>query len=203
MKSYLSIDLDFWTTHDNGRSAGQFFNKVFALNVPILFVHEHEELLQDINKSKSDILYNVDYHSDLCSDNELIKGEKPNDGTWANFVSWKRRGEYIWICPNIKTCYKGGKGDGICCGDWRLDPFKTKKESFWKSVSLTQKLNTIDWRTVKQVGVCLSPSFTIPETVLSVTKKLGMKEEEVYALTNAPTHINPAKRKRGIIYKAA
>lgn len=200
-QAYLSIDLDFWKEHCDSRSSTNFFNKVFALNVPMLFVIEHEELLKDINKSKTNVLYNVDYHSDLCSNNELKKNEKPTDGSWVNYVTWQKKGEYYWICPSYEMCYE--EQNGTCCGTKGLDPFKHKKESTWKSIEVTQKLNTIDWRTIKKIGVCLSPCFLDPKTVRGVTNKLGIDKNEIKDLMKTQVYDDPKFRVRGILKEIA
>jgi hypothetical protein len=201
--SYLSVDLDFWCDHENAHSATRFINKVLNLNVPTIFVIEHEELLPDINRSKADILYNVDFHSDLCAKQELKPGEKPEDGTWANYVKWQSKGEFYWICPSLEKCYK--ENNGTCCGNPYLDPFKKKNEenTDWNKVTVTPKLSTINWNSIKQVGICLSPCFSCPDTIGGAARKLGMpKQDMIDLMVNQPLSI-PQKRKRGILYKVA
>jgi len=200
-KSYLSIDLDFWKEYRDSRSSTSFFNKVFALNVPMLFVIEHEELLNDINSSKADVLYNIDYHSDICSDNEIEVDDNPTDGTWVNYISWRNKGKYCWICPSLNECYTNQ--NGTCCWISDSDPFKYKKESGWKSIEVTQKLKTIDWRTITNVGVCLSPCFLDPFTVKGVIKKFGINQNEIKELIKKQPHDDPKFRTRGILSKTA
>jgi hypothetical protein len=54
--SYLSIDLDFWM-HKDKRSSNPFFKRVFyyvrEFGIPLHFVIEHEELLDDINSCEN------------------------------------------------------------------------------------------------------------------------------------------------------
>jgi len=198
-KAYLSIDLDFWMHEGNTQKANQFFNKVFSLDVPKLFVIEHEELLKDINESKAKILYNLDYHSDICSDNQIHKEEKAEDGTWVNFVSWSKKGKYVWICPDVEECYECSAG--TCHGEDEFDPFKYPIEHSWRSIIVTQKLKTIDWRRITNVGICLSPCYTCANSIKDVTKKLGLSENKLYNLIKEQPLFNPKKRHRGVLFK--
>jgi len=196
-KAYLSIDLDFWMNEVSQQKANKFFGKVFALDVPKLFVIEHEELLEDINKSKAEILYNLDYHSDICSDRQLGSWEDAEDGTWVNFVSWSKKGKYIWICPDVEECYD--LTSGTCHGEEEYDPFKYPTEHSWNSLYVTQRLKTIDWRRVTHVGICLSPCYARANTIKNITKKLGLSEKKLYNLIREQPLFSPKKRHRGIL----
>jgi len=197
IKAYLSIDLDYWSTFGNCRSAGQFFRKVLFLNVPILVVIEHEELVPNINKSGAQILYNVDYHSDICSDEQIKASEQPEDGTWVNFISWKKTGEYHWIYPN-KKCYD--LNEGLCHAEEQYDPF-TKDLSGWKKTEHTLRLSTIDWRKICAVGVCLSPGYISYPTVRTVLPKLKVPRQKVEEILAEPVSWNPKNRMRGTLSK--
>jgi len=200
-KAYLSIDLDFWMNQTTPQRANEFFSKVFALDVPKLFVVEHEELIDDVDESNADILYNLDFHSDICSENQIYKGESPEDGTWVNFVSWKKQGEYVWICPDIVECYDCASG--ICHGEDEYDPFKYQTECAWRSIILTQKLKTIDWGAISHVGVCLSPCYSSIDSIKDITKKLGLSEKKLYNLIWRQPLMSPQNRTRGTLSKAA
>lgn len=199
-KAYLSIDLDYWLDYTNARSSGQFFKKVFELNVPILAVIEHEELLNDINESNARILYNVDYHSDICADKEIKSYDCPEDGTWVNFIDWRKHGTYHWICPDIYDCYT--QREGTCCGSIKYDPFERNEETAWNSVEVSEDLKIIEWNKIERVGICLSPCYIREKSVRGVTKKLGLSVNDVqYLVCNQPSQLH--KRTRGVLAKIA
>jgi hypothetical protein len=169
VKTYLSIDLDFW----NGlgwRSIEGFFKHVFDLRLPIFVAPFHDQLLPHINQHPCNTLINVDYHSDIADDDGSLICE---EGTWANFVEWKHDGTFIWrysdsICPTPNEGY---------CHD-RINPFKHPCVSGWGRCRKRQGWSAIPWHTIKAIGVCLSiywiekwrnPFAPIAET-------LGMRE---------------------------
>jgi len=197
MGAYLSIDLDFWCDHRNSGAATKFFKKVFALNVPITFVIEHEELLPDVNKMKNlDILYNVDYHSDIISQCDAEK--KPQDYEWGNHVKGRRKAEFCWICPDYE-CYEYNTGTCHGGGD---DPFCPQKNSGWKACTWATDLKLIEWDKIERVGVCLSPCFVNVSSVRTVVEKLGMSEETADELVEKQPE-ESSERTRGVICKIA
>jgi len=196
-KAYLSVDLDFWAFYENQNSANRFFQRVMNLDIPTLFVIEHEELLDDINKSNLDILYNVDFHSDICSIEERKTEPGPTDGTWASYVKWRRRGHYHWIYPHYQRCYL--EGDGLCNGAEDLNPFEYTSKTEWKKITHTPKITSIDWRRIRQVGVCLSPIFVDLETIKDVLKMFDIKHKDAVDLCKKQPY-NQSKRHRGIMY---
>jgi ribosomal protein S17E len=194
--AYLSIDLDYWIKK-NKESANIFFDKIFKKQVPTVFVIEHEELLKDIDNSNCNILYNVDFHSDICADVEIEVDEDATDGTWVNFVNWRFKGQYVWICPNITQCYNAG--EGTCCADRKKDPFKSRQTG-WKSVSFTQKQTNINWKIVKKIGICLSPLFVNLENVEDILSKFKVNKNKIKKLvkTQSKEHSN---RHRGVLFQ--
>jgi len=195
-KAYLSIDLDFWAHYEDHKSADRFFKRVFNLDVPMLFVIEHEELLQDINQSNLDILYNVDFHSDICSIEDRKTETKPTDGTWASYVKWRRRGHYHWIYPHYKQCYRDA--DGLCHSEH--NPFEYTSKTEWKQITHSPKITGIDWRRVRQVGICLSPCFVDLDTVYTVIRQLGLKYKDAKELVSKQPQLQ-SKRERGVLFK--
>lgn len=201
--AYLSVDLDFWT-NKNQRSADMFFNKVFRKvnenNIPLKFVIEHEELLDDINNTNNaHILYNVDYHSDLCADVEIDVDENATDGTWGNFVNWRFNSAFVWICPHLRECYNKGKGMGVCSTEIKNDPFKSDSTG-WKYVEVTPKISTINWKQIKKIGVCLSPFYSSIQSIKNVTDRFNIPRSQVKALMNQNFSIHDhTNRKRGTL----
>jgi len=196
MSAYLSIDLDYWMEQKNSRSATCFFKKVLGLHVPVTFVIEHEELVKDINKMKNmEIMYNVDYHSDIITTNEI--GTEPEDYDWANFVKGKSKAEFCWIAP-LEDCYNYDLGTCHVDGDEGDDPFMYPKRTGWKDCNWAIDLNLIEWDKIQRVGVCLSPCFVHIPSVKPVIKKLGMSIKEAHRLVQIQPH-NHSQRTRGVI----
>jgi len=111
MKTYLSIDLDYW----NGlrkRSIDAFFKHVFRLGLPIWVAPFHDQLLPHINQHDCNCLVNVDYHSDISDYEPRLR---LTEGTWANFVKWKRKGTFIWRYPQPK-CLGCSPRISLSCG---------------------------------------------------------------------------------------
>lgn len=176
MKSYLSVDLDYWMLHINDTASVKFFNKILSLGKPIRVVQSHEELLPQINESKADVLYNVDYHADIFgfSDkkevDEWIKNNPPEDGTWGVFVEWRRKGSFCWMHPQ-HHCMEYGKG--ACWEDRDENPFNGGFVEWKKTWNQVGK-GGLDWDSVTGIGVAASPDWTELPTVLRVSNLLGI-----------------------------
>ena len=168
MKTYLSIDLDYW----NGlrrRSIDIFFKHVFQLGLPIWVAPFHDQLLPHINQHDCDTLINVDYHSDI-SDYEPRRLPLTG-GTWANFVKWKKHGTFIWRYPQAECLSHDG---GYC--HLHKNPFKNAACARWGECLNRAGLRGIPWHTVKAVGVSLS-AFWINRRnnpLLPITRVLGI-----------------------------
>ena len=174
-KAYLSIDLDYWQNEKTDRACRRFFERVFSLGLPITVVDSHERMLQDVNGSKANVLYHVDYHSDLtgyCSqlEAELEAKRKPDDGTWINHVRWRRTGEVYWFYPSGK-CYGTGqlystpmgreRGYGVCWRNAEENPFYKTTYNEWGQVHRSRGCADIDWSIVSGVGVALSADYLV------------------------------------------
>ncbi len=148
MKTYLSIDLDYW--HRSTKHAcTRFFQKVWQLKLPIYVAMYHHHLLPHINANEADQLLNIDHHSDLVNlDGSVLDF---NEGTWGNFVDWRLSGLFHWRYPQT-----GGQDCHV--GD---DPFT--KSSFrvcrWGQTKKQAGVRNIPWKSIVAVGVCLSPDY--------------------------------------------
>lgn len=155
MDTYLSIDLDFWSSefYHTDSSIRKFFKRL--PKVSTVLVREHHELLPHINKTRLSRLINVDYHSDLAGfRNKRRKLPELNEGTWVDHVRWRNGSEFVWHCPNFKTCYVDGWGRcDSQCGDSVLE---TPKQHGWGSATIRGSLRGIDMRRVARVGISLS-----------------------------------------------
>jgi len=195
LSTYLSVDLDFWSQHNDTKSATRFFRRVQGLNVPVTFFIEHDEMVQDIKKVKElTPLYNVDYHSDIIAHKE--RGDYAEDYNWANFIPGSKKADYTWILPNRK-CYN--LYEGLCHGDG-IDPFDEPEKSGWKSCTV-DTMSKINWKNIVRVGVCISPIYITVKTVAPVLRKYDISRQEIeHLIGNQPSAHR--SRQRGMI-KAA
>jgi DNA-binding ferritin-like protein (Dps family) len=164
MKSYLSVDLDFffnrfisdqdYSTY-MGHDIYDFMDKLISLGKPIDIVVSHEELVSFIKKDTYDKIYNVDFHSDIV---HTIEGTETqfNEGTWANFIpDTEINTEFQWNYPSKKLCYDDGYG--IC--DEYPQKWCTKLMPY-KKVTRVQGLNKIIYSDIERIGVCISPYWS-------------------------------------------
>jgi hypothetical protein len=173
MKAYLSIDLDYWS-HSTERSALHFFDRVFALNMPIWVAPFHDQLLPHIEQSDCNTLINVDFHSDLAelalpAKDMLVGGL--NEGTWGNYVSWKDKGKFIWRYPDHNRIR-----DGYCHEYPGYDPFKNPCYAGWRATSMLQGLSSLPWRSIRAVGVCLSAYWLRGAPIQKITDRLQISQ---------------------------
>lgn len=197
MKIYLSIDLDYWCKDKTPRRVNAFFKKVFALREEIMVVESHERLLSHINHCKGcDVLCNVDFHSDFVGNYHFKKEDgtkdKPMDANWVNFVSWRKKGHYIWVCP-FKQCYRNlfrlkPEGDGACWGAKEDNPFEEgwhdwKEASYFVDTNMFVNTNLLN---VVAVGISLSQDYLLGnhEIVRKVVSDLGVTDRFYDTLSN-------------------
>jgi hypothetical protein len=169
MRTCLSIDLDYFSAGTE-RGLIRFFNRVLGLRLPIFVSAFHDQMLPWINSHPSDLLLNVDYHSDI---QEIDKPAldlplcELGEGNWSNYVEWKENATFSWRYP--KCIWE--PTDGFCHG---VDnPFK-KPCSGWKAARMKPGLGRIPWHTIHAIGVCLSPAWLFNAPVKQVTDQLGI-----------------------------
>ena len=164
MRTYLAIDLDYW----NGlprQSINAFFARVFRLRLPIWVAPFHHQLLPHINQNPCDQLINVDYHSDICECGDLPL----NEGTWGNFVKWRKHSTFIWRYPDQRCL---SRGTGYCHSD--KNPFEDATCTDWRCLK-QEGLRNLPWSTVKAVGVSLSWNWIEGSNpCVPITKILGI-----------------------------
>ncbi len=168
MKTFLSVDLDYWSASTE-RSLLGFFGHVFDLKLPIFVAPFHDQLLDHIDEHPCDQLINVDFHSDLielAAPAEDLDLEELGEGNWTNFVTWKQTGHFVWRYPSERLMT-----EGLCHA--RRNPFD-ERASGWRSVTMTRGLSHIPWKTVQALGVCLSSDWLKGAPVQPITDRLGI-----------------------------
>ena len=179
MKSYLSIDLDYFAndhsdfcnSEDVEKHLIKFMDKVYDLNVPIYGCTYHNDILDDLNKHKVDKLYNIDYHSDVVY--ESFPEIELDEGTWVNFYKYRKNCTFEWRYPSTKECFT--EGWGIC--DWIGDkpaPWSKAKLPYKNSIR-RQGIQSIGWDSIVGVGISLSPNWCA-EWIYPYYKDYGLWE---------------------------
>lgn len=187
MRSYLSIDLDYWSKHQSDKQSLRFMKKVFNLGLPVFFVKDHEQLLPHLNAEKYDIVYNVDYHSDIFGFRDAADREtwysknKPECGNWSVFVDWRSTGIFHWMYPHA-FCYthdNDWRDSGVCWTGLKDNPYLGGVIKEWKELRKSKGVAQIDWGTIKAVGVCLSPDWVTPCSIVRAAALFGLSVSDV------------------------
>jgi hypothetical protein len=149
MKTYLSIDLDYWSECRTERTMLPFIEKALSLQVPTLVVKDHHWLTSHANAHPAEQLINVDYHDDIAS--------RPCDfgeGTWASFVKWRHPcAVFEWRYPT----YERGRY-GRC--DEEADVYNgARARTGWCWTTKRLGVKDIPWNEVVAVGIALSPDY--------------------------------------------
>ena len=150
MRTYLSIDLDFW----NDLNAADITLSRLLLrrgDIPAIAVMNHQQLLQSINRSGADFLVNVDEHSDLTNTDVNIF----TCGTWVSYVKWRTQGQYLWV-RNQQGTNHGNCNHGQKSWNTGSDWYSTNTIFATQEVDLRQYL-----KDCVGIGLCLSPSFCV------------------------------------------
>jgi len=161
MKTYLSIDLDYWRNHTSPEACTRFFKAVWKTGLPVYTSFYHHHLLGHVNESGCRRLINVDYHSDLS---DLVSGHVLTfeEGTWVNFVDWRHKGEFIWRFPSTQICVN--EEDGYCHA--HTNPFQ-HNVSGWGTATKRVGVYGIPWRDITAIGVCLSPDWISKPSIIA------------------------------------
>lgn len=168
---YLSIDLDYFfmyygLTQAEHSFITNWFDKVLSLGITPTVVMEHHELLDSINDSSCDTIYNVDYHTDIDYEVGNCKVEL-TEGTFFFFVDNRKENEYKWYMPSRYECHSKGYYNGHCDGEG-----KTFHKKYWifKKQSYVQGLPRL--KNISHIGISISPDWIDYEGLVFAKEKL-------------------------------
>jgi len=157
--SFLTLDLDYffmgYSDYFCKENPYNYMNKLINLGIPIHVFMEHNEVLNYMD-DPYDIVYNVDFHSDIVHDPCL----ELNEGTWANFYQHSHEAIFQWNYPSLIECFT--KGYGIC--DEYPDKW-LKSLMPYKVVRRRQGITNIDYESLTSIGVSISPDW-VDERIL-------------------------------------
>ena len=190
MDTYLSIDLDFWTSerlfpdedgeHVFGEFPSLFLEKVALLKRPVAVAVHHHHILEHINSfPQCSKLVNIDCHSDLCGNIEM--NDDVECGTWGNYVEWrtKESSHFSWWHPSSQCSQGKCNTDGGCWCNLlpQENPFFSKnprKLCGWGKVSRKRMglFRDADLKGIAAVGICLSPDYLNRPEVLPFRQRL-------------------------------
>lgn len=170
MKSYLSVDLDYWGMKDYGfkNSVTIFINKIIELNKSIHVYNSHESILDDLNRRKVDHLYQIDFHSDICEDGDNVPF---NEGTWANFYKYRKKCIFEWRYPSTETCFNHGMGRCDSSQDDGYKAYWPKDEFPYKKIIRKQGLSNINWESISAIGFAISRNWWIHKGIDFIFEK--------------------------------
>ena len=158
MRTFLSIDLDFWNQHQKIQHVRAFLQKAKDSCDNVIIVDSHENLRKHVGKNGCDHLINVDFHSDIWDrhnpKNKLWDKREYSCGSWVNFVSPKNRLLYTWIHPHGNTPNRG-----YCCHGANPLTEEGRKHSGWKMTEMIASKKPechIRWEQVTTIGVAFS-----------------------------------------------
>lgn len=157
MKTYLSVDIDYWYQPEIARRALTLLMEAVPSRVPVTAVMNHQQMLPEVNASGASRLINIDEHSDLAE--ATVK--KLACGTWISYVKWRKQGTYIWIRP--EQSYQGScNGDDRAIWnagtDWK---YSESKYISRRNLQITKYLQDC-----VGVGLCMSPAYVFPDIIV-------------------------------------
>jgi hypothetical protein len=210
MKTYLSIDLDFW----NYFVAFNCFipdpwSKIatlLTLNIPILVVENHDELTEHANSFGIDKLVNVDYHDDLGDGTEEHSLSCAN---WPLHLMNTGRISYIWRHPHSEDIVPGLCNENMRFPDIAMMYGKDIRENNGEITRKTSRKIRKMWRDegdigfnkktmafgfpefgrlgrIVAVGISISPTYTVP-TANSIIDAVKLLTEDRPCLTVTET----------------
>jgi len=196
MKTYLSIDIDYWNvfsgTEQLEKDIPRIINFANKNYIPIHVVMNHQQLLKFVNISVARKLVNIDQHSDIVASPRML-----DCGTWVSYVNWRKEGEYLWVRSyktlgdvntwQNKLSHKKNQWKWGC--DW-----KSAERTIYKHASLAlSHLN----KNVAGIGICLSPAYSRADVYSRARKLLvgvpyvrGRKDENNMRDYRRPSLIN-------------
>lgn len=169
MRTFLSIDIDFW--NESGKDCVDLMlenlNSVYKIcrtnGIPLSAVANHNQMLSLVNDSKTNQLINIDYHSDLATNNV----ENLNCGTWVSYVKNRRNSKYKWLHHNRAVYGDCNGSEPIFKGISDIEDYFNEGEVDWGEVTHREVSSPIfDFRKminreiITQVCICESPSYT-------------------------------------------
>ncbi|MCK9567489.1 hypothetical protein M0R72_00905 [Candidatus Pacearchaeota archaeon] len=150
MRTYLSVDVDFWFEPTRARKQLVLLMQRVGKNIPIIAVMNHQQMLASVNASNAQRLINVDAHSDLTESSV----RRLNCGTWVSYVTWRKLGEYIWIRPDAgfqNSCNGDDRAIWNAGTDWK---YSVSRYISSKNLKLTTYLQGC-----VGLGLCMSPAY--------------------------------------------
>jgi hypothetical protein len=149
MKSFLSIDVDYWYD-PKAAHAGltSVLKRARRRGLPLCAVMNHQQLLSIVSASEARQLVNVDEHSDLTSSDI----DELSCGTWVSYVKWRQEGKYLWVRGYPSTTHGNCNGDKDWYegSDWGLTRTLYNPEA---NVGRFVNASCVG------VGLCQSPEF--------------------------------------------
>jgi hypothetical protein len=199
MKTYLSIDLDYWLHNGNNyhvipRQMFRLFKSLSSMNKVI--VKDHEQLLPFIEKLNVERIIHIDYHQDIAYPYWEDDSVELNCGTFWYFLQNRKNINFHWIYP--RNVCKTDNG-GICMNMGISNPLKKKNWIFRKQTTRKGLSGYTKFGDMNIVGIGVSVSrnycYTAPsnlDEIVDFLIKLGYHDHNYYQPTNKELEVQYA-----------
>ena len=153
----LTIDLDYWQ-RDPHLNYSQSSCERFLKNIcgkykgEIKIYREHDDMVEDLNKTEFVTLINIDQHDDLADD-VVDPHPKCHSGNWPFFLRNRRDLEYVWCSDPDSSIRVPGYNAHKFYGFWKY------KEKDKIDLDLIRRVD------LKFVGVCYSADWVDPISI--------------------------------------
>ena len=165
MKTYLSIDLDYWFANGDG-DINDLYRMLYTISDrPSIIVDEHHHIKEHIDSFDVDRIIHIDYHQDIVYP---VNGShfKIDCGNFFFFLKNRRDIDYEWYYPDIRC-----RTEGLCI-DERYKPY-SKKNFVFKSQTRKKGLPTLkSLKDVVAIGIACSYfyCFDVEEEIVNATR---------------------------------
>ena len=180
MKTYLSIDLDFFNDLNNPKDAKRILETTLSraqkFKIPVIAVMNHQQLLPQVNyhfKHSKCKLINVDWHSDICQTNDL---SQLNCGTWISYVKKRKLCDFLWLHPTHDNGYKVEMGK---CHDYYNWNTGTDWRNVRRQAFSAKDVPGLVKKDVCEIGLCMSPGWS-DYKLMDIFRELLKKYEIPY-----------------------
>lgn len=202
MRTYISIDLDYWLCSTNEyiysekdypeHAKIKSLFKLLKLLRPIknkIIVEEHHELLPHIDDANPDRIIHIDFHQDIAfpyrGKDEWINKSRALTLSCGSFFYWvnkRREIDFEWWYPHL-YCADYKEGAGLCMDRYH-QPHKRNNFIFKNQIRRKGLPKNIDLNNIFGVGIAISREWCDREPVYVDSLVTVIQERYGYECVN-------------------